>query len=128
MIVVDASAMIEVLLNTSTGVQLAECRSSLALRSSSKIGRPIYSSPPWETTMTSNRCSEAEGIADIEVSLPAQCRSHDRDGGNRRVTFRFVDSNADLVHEERRDSIRLISAGRASPIQRRKYEEGLDAS
>lgn len=32
MIVVDASAMIEVLLNTSTGVQLAECRSSLALR------------------------------------------------------------------------------------------------
>jgi uncharacterized DUF497 family protein len=32
------------------------------------------------------------------------------------------------VYEERRDSIRLISARKTSPIQRRKYEEGLDAS
>lgn len=33
-----------------------------------------------------------------------------------------------VVYEERRDSIRLISARKASPIQRRKYEEDLDAS
>ncbi|NWF71848.1 MAG: BrnT family toxin [Nitrospirae bacterium] len=33
-----------------------------------------------------------------------------------------------VVYEERRSSIRLISARKASPIQRRKYEEGLDAS
>lgn len=33
-----------------------------------------------------------------------------------------------VVHEERRDIIRLISARKASPIQRKKYEEGLDAS
>jgi uncharacterized protein len=33
-----------------------------------------------------------------------------------------------VVYEERLNSIRLISARKASPIQRRKYEEGLDAS
>jgi uncharacterized DUF497 family protein len=33
-----------------------------------------------------------------------------------------------VVYEERRNSIRLISARKTSPIQRRKYEEGLDAS
>ncbi|TKB78479.1 MAG: BrnT family toxin [Nitrospira sp.] len=33
-----------------------------------------------------------------------------------------------VVYEERRDSIRLNSARKASPIQRRTYEEGLDAS
>jgi uncharacterized DUF497 family protein len=43
-------------------------------------------------------------------------------GHSARVRVLFV------VHEERRDSIRLISARKASPIQRRRYEEGLDAS
>ena len=33
-----------------------------------------------------------------------------------------------VVYEERRSRIRVISARKASPIQRRKYEEGLDAS
>jgi hypothetical protein len=33
-----------------------------------------------------------------------------------------------IVYEERRNTIRLISARKTSPIQRRKYEEGLDAS
>ena len=33
-----------------------------------------------------------------------------------------------VVYEERRDNIRLISARKTSPIQRRMYEEGLDAS
>lgn len=33
-----------------------------------------------------------------------------------------------IVYEERRNNIRLISARKCSPIQRRKYEEGLDAS
>lgn len=33
-----------------------------------------------------------------------------------------------IVYEERKTNIRLISARKASPIQRRKYEEGSDAS
>lgn len=33
-----------------------------------------------------------------------------------------------IVFEERGNNIRLISARKASPTQRRKYEEGLDAS
>jgi uncharacterized DUF497 family protein len=33
-----------------------------------------------------------------------------------------------IVYAERRNNIRLISARKSSPIQRRKYEEGLDAS
>jgi uncharacterized DUF497 family protein len=33
-----------------------------------------------------------------------------------------------VVYEERGDGIRLISARKASPIQRRKYEKDLDAS
>jgi uncharacterized DUF497 family protein len=33
-----------------------------------------------------------------------------------------------VIYEERRDNIRLISTRRASPTQRRKYEEGVDAS
>jgi uncharacterized DUF497 family protein len=33
-----------------------------------------------------------------------------------------------VIYEERTDNIRLISARKASPTQRRQYEEGLDVS
>ncbi|NGZ11681.1 MAG: BrnT family toxin [Nitrospira sp. LK70] len=33
-----------------------------------------------------------------------------------------------VVYEERKTNIRLISARKASPVQRRKYEEGSDAT
>jgi uncharacterized DUF497 family protein len=71
----------------------------------------------------------------FEEALTAFADSLAIDAPDRYMPGRFVlighsarDRILFVVYEERKDNIRLISARKASPIQRRKYEEGFDAS